>query len=98
MGLCGALQFLARGIDIFGAVLLEHRPHSCGLIFDVNTRNNERITAPPSPNSAAAPRPMAKMVPTPGTSRLERATSDGGLLLVRELDERLGLSRSCPST
>jgi hypothetical protein len=44
VGLCGALQFLARGIDIFGAVLLEHRPHSCGLIFDVNTRNNERIT------------------------------------------------------
>jgi hypothetical protein len=36
------------------------------------------------------------MVPTPGTSRLERATSDGGLLLVRELDERLGLSSLMP--
>jgi hypothetical protein len=27
---------------------------------------------------------------------LERATSDGGLLLVRELDERLGLSSLMP--
>jgi hypothetical protein len=44
VGLRGARQFLARGIDIFGAVLLEHRPRSCGLIFDVNIRNNERST------------------------------------------------------